>query len=142
MLDMAQSARENVTPQSGVTREMPGLPLFFCLLTFCPLASDFWLSSADNRKNGNLITRQRDMIQVTVARVDHGYADLVRINILGQYNIPHRGSRRKGKLSDLETVFPEKGKELDRYHCFLSFTHRRISAIVSTPNNPGQHGYQ
>jgi hypothetical protein len=76
-------------------------------------------SPSDDGEYGKLITLDRFLVQGAVARIDHGYADLFRVNILGANNIPYRNASRKFLFLYLETVFPEKSKQLDRNQYFV-----------------------
>jgi len=53
-----------------------------------------------------------------VPRINHGYPNFVRINSQRLNDIPDSGLCRNAEVFFLETVFPEKGKELDRDNYF------------------------
>ncbi len=71
-------------------------------------------TASDDGEDGQLVTLDRYLVQGALAGVDHGYADLFRVNALEKNNVAHRSVGGELLFLLFETVVPEKGKQLDR----------------------------
>jgi hypothetical protein len=71
-------------------------------------------SSANRRKDGQLIAFGRNLVQFAVAGIDHGHADFVEWQVKETDDVLDRGPIGELHALLLEAVVPEIGKQFDR----------------------------